>query len=91
MYGETLLAQRVTEAHPCAFLAAGGAAVALVDQNEIIAFESFDRDGLVTHLILELVDVEDFDFLPGEESGAVLLEKLRSKTRHLELAQMLLA
>ena len=89
--GEALLAQRVAEAHPRAFLAARGAAVAFVDQHQIVALEGIDGDGLVAHLVLELVDVEDLDRLPGEQSASVLVEQLRRDARRLELAQVLLA
>ena len=73
---EALLAERIAEAHPRAFLAAGGAAVAFIDQHEIVPLEGIDGDGLVAHLVLELVDVEDLDRLPGEQPLPVLLEQL---------------
>ncbi len=88
--GEALLAQRVAKTHPGAFLAGGGAAVPLVHQHQIVALEGVDGDGLVAHLVLELMDVEDLDRLPGEQPAPVLVEQLRVDAGRLELAQVLL-
>ena len=55
------------------------------------ALKRIDRDRLVAHLVLKLVNVEDFDPLTGEQARTVLPEKLGGKTRRLEFAQVLLA
>ena len=89
---EALLAERVAKAHPRAFFAARGAAVAFVDQHEIVALEGIDGDGLVAHLVLELVDVEDLDPLVRRKARVPsFLKSSAAMPGRLELAQVLLA
>ncbi len=40
--------------------------MAFIDQHEIVALEGIDGDGLIAHLIFQLVNIEDFDPLSGE-------------------------
>ena len=63
----------------------------LIDQHEIISLEGVDGDGLVAHLVIELVDIEDFNPLAGEKPAAVLLEQFGGQAGGFKLAQMLAA
>ena len=58
--GETASHQRIAPRHPCTRRSAR-AAVAFVHQHEVVALEGIHGDGLVAHLIAQLVDVDDFD------------------------------
>ena len=62
-----------------------------VHQHKVIPLERFDGDGLVTHLVLELVNVENLDGVPGKQSATVLVEQLGFDSCRLKLAQVLLA
>ena len=65
--------------------------MALIHQHEVVALEGIDGDGLVAHLVLELVNVEDLDRCPAKSSATVLIEELGLNARRLELARVLLA
>lgn len=58
----------------------------LIDQHQVVAFESLDGDGLLAHLILELVDIKDFDRATSEQTTPVFVEQLRDDARSLEFA-----
>ena len=63
--------------HPRAILAAAGAAMAFIDQHQIITLEGIDGDGLIAHLISKLVNVQDFDRVTSEQAASVLIEQFR--------------
>ena len=43
--------------------------MAFVHQHQVVALEGVDGDGLVAHLVLELVDIEDLNRPPREQSA----------------------
>jgi hypothetical protein len=65
--------------------------VAFVYEDKIVPFKRIDGDGLVAHLVLEFVDVEDLNRLACEKPAPILVEKLSLDSRRFELAQVLLA
>src|SRR5690606_11539903 len=87
---KAFFAERVAVFHPRAPAAARGAAVAFVDEDEVVPLEGIDGDRLVAHLVLELRDLDDLDRLARKEPPPLLAEDFGLNARPFELAQMLL-
>ena len=88
--GESFLAQRIASAHPRAFFPSAGAAVPFIHEHQVVPLEGVDGDGPVTHLVAQPGHFQDLHRLTAEQPAAVLVEKLSSDARRLELAQVLL-
>ena len=88
--GEPLVAQRIAETHPRAFVSAAGAAVPFVHQHQVVALEGVDGHGPFAHLVTQAGHFEDLHSLSAEQPAAVLVEQFGLYPRCFELAQMLL-
>ncbi len=86
---EATFGERIAEPHPRAGLAAARAAVSFVDQDQVVVLEGVDGDGLVAHVLTQLMDVDDLDGLPREEAASVLVEDLGLDARSLQLFEVL--
>ena len=65
--------------------------MAFIHQDKIVPLKCIDGDGLVAHLILQFVDVENLNCLPANRSASVLIEEFGLDSSGLELSQVLLA
>src|SRR5659263_25759 len=62
--------------HPLPLFASPGSKVPFVDQQQVVATKGINRDGLLAHLVTQLVDVDDLHLATLVESPTVLVEDL---------------
>ena len=65
--------------------------MSFIHQDKIVPFKCVDGDGLVAHLILQFVDVENLNCMTREQVASILVEEFGLDSSGLKLAQVLLA
>ena len=60
-----------------------------INEDEVVALKSVDGDCLLAHLFPEFVNVDDLDFVTGEQTHGILVEQRSVQPGLIELFKVL--